>query len=178
MTDYRQQGAGGRVQGAESGKQKTLRPLSSVLCHPFSVVCSLSVAVILMIFSGCGVKGAPFLTEQKVLTVKVDQMEGAWEDKSLALKGVVQGDDDSLSPITGCRVYYVWYSPDRPPCEGCPIEMKNFRDVTGRIITDHKFECRLPAFKQKGLCFVMVRLMEKEGRLGPSSNRIKLISDL
>ena len=25
-------------------------------------------------------------------------------------KGVVQGDDEALSLITGCRVYYVWYS--------------------------------------------------------------------
>jgi hypothetical protein len=131
-----------------------------------------------MLFSGCGVKGSPFIAQQKVLTVKVDQLEGAWEDKSLVLKGLVQGDNDSLTLITGCRVYYVWYSPDRPPCEGCPIEMKNFRDVTGQIISDHQFECRLPAFKQEGLCFVMVRLMEKEGRPGPSSDRIKLISDL
>ena len=170
-----------RGQTTDDGRQRTEgggQPQLTAGRRPLSVVCPLLLAVILMIFSGCGVKGAPFLTEQKVLTVKVDQMEGAWEDKSLVLKGLIQGDDDSLSPITGCRVYYVWYSPDRLPCEGCPIEMKNFRDVTGRIITDHKFECRLPAFKQKGLCFVMVRLMEKEGRLGPSSNRIKLISDL
>ncbi len=146
-------------------------------CLP-SVLCPLLLAVLLMIFSGCGVKGSPFLTEQKVLTFKVDQLEGAWEDKSLVLKGLVQGDDDSIPLITGYRVYYVWYSPDRPPCEGCPIEMKNFRDITGRIISDHQFECRLPAFKQKGICFVMVRLMEKEGRPGPSSDRIKLISDL
>jgi hypothetical protein len=131
-----------------------------------------------MFFSGCGVKGDPFLTEQKVLTAKVDQLEGGWEDKSLVLKGVAQGDNDSLSLITGCRVYYVWYSLERPPCEGCPIEMKHFRDMTGQIISDYQFECRLPAFKQKGICFVLVRLMEKDGRLGPSSGRIKLISDL
>lgn len=135
-------------------------------------------AVILMIFSGCGVKGSPFIAEQKDLTVKVDQLEGAWEDKSLVLKGLVQGDDDSIPLITGCRVYYVWYSPDRPPCEGCPIEMKNFRDLTGQIISDNQFECQLPAFKQKGICYIMVRLLEKEGRPGPSSGRIKLISDL
>ena len=109
--------------------------------------------------------------------VRVDQMEGAWEDGSVILTGVVQVDDEVLSLITGCRVYYVWYPLERPPCEGCPIEMKSFRDVTGRIIDDRQFECRLPAFKQKGVCFVMVRIMEKEGRLGPVSDRIKLISE-
>lgn len=165
-----------RGQRAEGGSQPQLNV--GLRRRPSSVVCSLSVAVILMLFSGCGVKGDPFITEQKVLTFKVDQLEGAWEDKSLVLKGLVQGDNDSLSLITGCRVYYVWYSLDRPPCEGCPIEMKKFRDITGGIISDHQFECRLPAFKQKGICFVMVRLMEKESRPGPSSSRIKLISDL
>jgi len=135
-------------------------------------------AVVLMIFFGCGRKGPPFISEQKDLTVKVDQLEGAWKDKSLELKGLVQGDDTSLVLITGCRVYYVWYSLDRPPCEGCPIEMKNFRDITDQIISDDQFECRLPAFKQKGICFVMVRIMEKGGRLGPPSGRIKLISDM
>ncbi len=109
--------------------------------------------------------------------VRVDQMEGAWEDGSVILRGVVQVDDEVLSLITGCRVYYVWYPPEQPPCEGCPIEMKSFRDVTGRIIDDRQFECRLPAFKQKGVCFVTVRIMEKEGRLGPASDRIKLISE-
>ena len=135
-------------------------------------------AVVLMIFFGCGRKGPPFISEQKDLTVRVDQLEGAWKDKSLELKGLVQGDDTSLVLITGCRVYYVWYSLDRPPCEGCPIEMKNFRDITDQIISDEQFECRLPAFKQKGICFIMVRIMEKGGHLGPASSRIKLISDV
>ena len=135
-------------------------------------------AVILMIFSGCGVKGDPFLTKGKVLTVRVDQLEGAWEDRSLVLKGLIQGDDKSPSLITACRVYYVWYAMDRPPCEGCPIEMKNFRDITDPIVTDGQFECQLPVFRQKGICFMAVRLMAKEGLLGPSSGRIKLISDL
>jgi len=135
-------------------------------------------AVVLMVFSGCGRKGPPFISEQKDYNVRVDQLEGAWKDKSLALKGLIQGDDASLAIITGCRVYYVWYSLDRPPCEGCPIDMTRFRDITGRIISEDQFECRLPAFKQKGICFVMVRIMEKEGRLGPASGRIKLISDL
>ncbi len=110
--------------------------------------------------------------------VRVDRLEGAWEDGSVILKGVVQADDDVLSLITGCRVYYVWYSPEQPPCEGCPIEMKSFRDITDRILNDHQFECRLPAFKQKGVCFITVRIMEKKGRLGPPSDRIKLLSDM
>ncbi|MCD6294762.1 MAG: hypothetical protein J7M20_07530 [Deltaproteobacteria bacterium] len=133
-------------------------------------------AVVLMIFSGCGRKGSPFISQQKDLTVRVDQLEGVWKDKSLALKGLIQGDDASI--ITGCRVHYVWYSLDRPPCEGCPIDMTNFRDITDQIISDDRFECRLPAFRQKGICFVMVRIMEKGGRLGPASGRIKLISNM
>ncbi len=103
-------------------------------------------------------------------------MAGTFEDDSLSLKGIVQGDDESLSRLTGCRVYYVWYPLDAPPCEGCPIQMKNYRDVTDFVVEDNRFKCVLPAFDEKGICFVMVRLMDKEGRLGPESNRIKLIS--
>jgi hypothetical protein len=142
--------------------------------RPSSVVRRLFLAFVLLFSAGCGVKGPPFIAQQKALTVRVDQLEGAWKDKSLVLKGLVQGDDASLALITGCRVYYVWYSLDRLPCEGCPIDMTNFRDITDQIISDDQFECRLPAFKQKGICFVMVRIMDKEGRLGPASGRIKM----
>jgi len=172
MTDDRRQMTEDRGQRAEDRGQKSPRR------RPSSVVRRLFLAFILIFSAGCGVKGSPFIAQQKALTVRVDQLEGAWKDKSLVLKGLVQGDNASLALIAGCRVYYVWYSLDRPPCEGCPIEMKNFRDVADQIIIDDQFECRLPAFKQKGICFVMVRFMEKEGRLGPASGRIKLISDL
>ena len=130
-----------------------------------------------MLFSGCGKKAPPFPPRKMDFRVKVDQLEGAWEDNAVILKGVVQG-EEGLSPlITGCRVYYVWYSLDRPPCEGCPIEMAKFRAVTGNVTDDHQFKCRMTAFKQKGICFIMVRISGKEGVLGPASDRIKLISE-
>jgi len=133
----------------------------------------------LIVFSiGCGRKAPPFIPEQKPFKASIHQLQGVWKDESLALKGLVQGDDASPSRTTGCRIYYVWYSLEAPPCEGCPIEMKNYRDVTGKIISDGQFECLVPGFREKGICFVMVRLMEKEGRLGPESNRIKLISEM
>ena len=131
-----------------------------------------------MFFSGCGKKAPPFLPQKEDFRVKVDQLEGAWEDRSVILKGVViQGDDESSPLITGCRVYYVWHPLDRPPCEGCPVEMTRFRVITSKMINDNQFKCRMPAFKQKGICFIMVRITEKEGRLGPASDRIKLISE-
>ena len=168
MTDDRRQMTEDRGQRAEDRGQKSPRR------RPSSVVRRLFLAFVLIFSAGCGVKGPPFIAQQKALTVRVDQLEGAWKDKSLVLKGLVQGDDASLALITGCRVYYVWYSLDRLPCEGCPIDMTNFRDITDQIISDDQFECRLPAFKQKGICYVMVRIMEKEGRLGPASGRIKM----
>ncbi len=134
-------------------------------------------AFLLIFFVGCGRKSPPFLSGQKKVTVGVDQLQGDWMKQSLVLKGLIRGDKPSRSLITGCRVYYVWYPLDQPPCEGCPIDMASFRDITDQTIKNDQFECRLPAFKQKGICFVMVRIMEKEGLLGPESNRIKLISD-
>ena len=171
MTENRGQGPDDRKQRVKGEVQKSFR------CRPLSVVCRLFLAFFIVFSIGCGRKGPPFISEQKPFKAGIHQLQGNWKDKSLALDGLVEEDDASLSRATGCRVYYVWYSLDAPPCEGCPIEMKSYRDVTGNIISDGRFQCLVPAFREKGICFVMVRLMEKEGRLGPESNRIKLISD-
>ena len=166
-----------REQMTEDGRRRfPCCRLSSVVCPLLPAVCYLFLAVLLIVHAGCGRKSPPFVPQERDVTAKVAQLEGVWEEKSLILKGLVQGDAGALSQITGCRVYYVWYPVKQPPCEGCPITMTNFRDVTDRIIGDGKFVCRLPAFKQKGICFVTVRIMEKAGRLGPESGRIKLIS--
>jgi len=161
----------------DGGRMTEKRGTNPKIIHLWSVVCHLFLVFLLILFAGCGRKTDPFLSVQKKVTVQVDQLRGTWMKQSLVLKGLVQGDKTSWSLITGCRVYYVWYPLDQPPCEGCPIDMASFRDITDQIINDGQFECRLPAFRQKGICFVMVRIMEKEGLLGPESNRIKLISD-
>jgi hypothetical protein len=159
------------------GRRCEISPPSSGRRPLSSVVCCLCLALSLMLLAGCGRKSSPFLSAQKNVTVRLDQLRGSWKDQALVLNGLVQGDDASNSLITGCRVYYVWYPLDQPPCDGCPIEMASFRDIADQIIKNDQFECRLPAFQQKGICFVRVRLMEKEGLLGPESSRIKLISD-
>lgn len=177
MTADRGQRTEGRGQRTEGGGQRTVDGIQkSHRRHPSSVVCPL-LLVVLIFFAGCGKKSPPFLSQRKDVTVRVDQLEGAWQDKTLVLKGLVQGDAALVRTITGCRVYYVWYPQDRPPCEGCPIDMTRFRDITDQRITDGRFECRFPAFREKGICFLMVRIMEKVGLLGPESSRIKLISD-
>ncbi|MCG6878161.1 MAG: hypothetical protein LJE96_03275 [Deltaproteobacteria bacterium] len=179
MTENRGQRTEDRERKAEGESRKSLRRRpSSVGCRLSAVVCLPFLAFFMVFSIGCGRKAPPFIPEQKPFKASIHQLQGNWKDKSLALKGPVQGEDASLSRTTGCRVYYVWYSLEAPPCEGCPIEMKSYRDVTGEISSDGQFECFVPAFREKGICFVMVRLMEKEGRLGPESNRIKLISDM
>ncbi len=155
----------------ESGMKRTMARE-----RRFFVVCFTLVVLFVVLCTGCGRKSPPFIPEQKPFVLRVETLEGAFLEKGLRLGGQVQGDDESLSRIAGCRVYYVWYPMDAPPCEGCPIEMKNYRDIMDRIIDHGRFSCFLPGFKQKGICYVTVRLMEKGERLGPKSNRIKLIS--
>ncbi|EFK11917.1 conserved hypothetical protein [delta proteobacterium NaphS2] len=171
MTKNRGQGPGARNQRVEGEIQRPSRRRSS------SVACHLFLAFVMIFIIGCGRKGPPFIPAQKPFKAAIHQLRGNWKDESLALEGLIQGDKASLSRITGCRVYYVWYPLAAPPCEGCPVEMKNYRDVAGNIINDGQFQCLVPVFREKGVCFVMVRPMEKDGRLGPESNRIKLISD-
>ena len=131
------------------------------------------VAVFMVLLPACGKKGPPFLPEKKIIT-KVDRLTGKWENGTIRLEGYIEGDDKRRSDVTGCRVYHVWYSVDNPPCDGCPIDMADFRNIKEMEISGDRFTCEIPGVKKKGIWFFEVRLIGSHGAIGPSSDKVKL----
>ena len=130
-------------------------------------------AALIALLPACGKKGPPFLTESK-LSLRVDQLKGEWENGRVLLKGYVQGEDKEISRVTGCKVYHALYPMDNPPCEGCPIEMSDFKKINEKIISGDRFSCEIPGVEKMGIHFFEVRLMGKDGALGPPSDKVKL----
>jgi len=107
----------------------------------------------------------------------VDRLTGKWENGKVWLEGYIEGDDKKRSDITGCRVYHTWYPVDNPPCEGCPIEMPDFKEIKEMEISGDRFTCEIPGVKKKGIWFFEVRLIGRNGALGPPSERVKVTID-
>jgi len=130
----------------------------------------------MVLLSACGMKGPPFLPEKKLVT-KVDRLTGKWENGKVRLEGYIEGDDKRSSDVTGCRIYRVWYPVDNPPCDGCPIDMTDFRDIKEMEVLGDRFACEIPGVKKKGIWFFEVRLIGRNGALGPLSERVKVMID-
>jgi len=133
-------------------------------------------AALIALLPACGKKGPPFLTESK-LSLRVDQLKAEWENGRVLLKGYVRGEDKIISSVTGCRVYHAWYTMDNSPCEGCPIEMTGFEEIKEKVVSGDRFSCEIPGVEKKGIHFFKVRLMGKNGALGPPSDKTKLMID-
>ena len=131
---------------------------------------------LMALLPNCGKKGPPFLTKSK-LSLRVDQLKGEWENGRVLLKGYVRGENKVISSVTGCRVYHAWYPMDNPPCEGCPIEMAGFKEIKEKVVSGDRFNCEVPDVEKKGIHFFEVRLMGRDGAVGPPSDKVKLRID-
>lgn len=135
--------------------------------------------VLFLALPACGKKGPPFLPKRS-MPYKVKQLTCEWKDRIVHLKGHVvpgQSNDKSTEDVSGCRIYHAQYDLKTPPCEGCPIEYKILKEIAEDVITDHKFHCRVPGVKERGIHFFKVRLIGRKGAIGPSSNEVKLTID-
>jgi len=130
-------------------------------------------AILISLSPACGKKAPPFVPEKK-LTAKVDRLTGTWKNGEVRLEGYIADDDKRRSDVSGCRVYHAWYPAQHPPCEGCPIEMTGFKEITDARVSGDRFVCDIPGVEKKGLWFFEVRLIGGSGAVGPPSERIKL----
>lgn len=137
----------------------------------FLLVALLTAFMVLLL--GCGKKGPPFLPEKK-LAAKVDRLTGKWENGQARLEGYIKGDDKNNVDGTCCRVYLVWYSADSPPCQGCPIKMTGFKEIKEKVVSGDRFTCDVPGVEKKGIWFFEVRLIGRNGAIGPPSDKVKL----
>ena len=131
---------------------------------------------LMVLLPNCGKKGPPFLTKSK-FSLRVDQLKAERENGRILLKGYVRGENEEISSVTGCRVYQAWYTMDNPPCEGCPIEMKDFKEIKEKVVSGDRFNYEVLDVEKKGIHFFQVRLMGKDGALGPPSDKTKFMID-
>ena len=150
----------------EEGPQNVRR---MPLYLPFVLLSALFMALL----PACGKKAPPFLPEKK-LTAKVGRLTGKWVDSEIRLAGSIEGDDRQAKPL-GCTIYHAWYPLDRPPCDGCPIEMTVFKGIAETTISKDRFSCVIPEAKKKGIWFFEVRLTDSRGAVGPPSERVKVV---
>jgi hypothetical protein len=125
----------------------------------------------------CGRKGPPFLPAPG-MPFRVQHLKGEWKDGTIVLWGQVvsaQGRGKEPSDITGCRIDFARYALKEPPCEGCPIAYADRREVKAEVVTREGFYCRVPGIKEKGIYFFKVSLIDRNGAVGSSSNRAKVI---
>ena len=129
--------------------------------------------------AACGKKDPPFLPARD-MPFKVEKLKAACKNGVCHLKGTVvdsQGRVMDMSDIEGCRIYHACYALDNPPCEGCPIDYRKFKEITAEVTTEGEFSCRAPGKKGKGIHFFKIRLIGQKGEIGPFSDRAKLVID-
>ena len=141
------------------------------------VVKSLTLAIAACLISACGKKAPPFLPKGEMPLV-VDQLNAEWRDGVFYLQGEIKGPreqtDDSWG-VTGCRIIYACYPADNTPCEDCPIDYKELKEIQARVMNQGRFACEFPEEKANGIYFFKVGLIGQNGSAGPYSERAKTV---
>jgi len=143
------------------------------------VLLLLALGTIIIAFLACGKKGPPLLPESDGL-LKVKNLTAEWGNGSVILRGQVLAslkNEKDIPEIMGCRVYYAWYASENPPCEGCPIQYKVFREIKAKVHSKGGFYCEVEGVKGKGIHFFKVSMVDANGRVGLPSQGAKLVLD-
>lgn len=135
-------------------------------------VVSLLVLGCILVASGCGRKGAPFLP-QKSFDVAVLDLRGESVDGSVELRGRISH-PEMREMVTGCRVFYVDFPQGQSPCEGCPVEFKGYHGLGPEVVVDQGFFCRVPGKGRGTVSLFQVRLAGPGGVLGPPSGTVRV----
>lgn len=136
----------------------------------------LVLALMLLIPASCGKKGDPFLP-QKSTNARVVDLNGAWQEGYIELKGSVQAPSGPDSTVTGSRVYYAVYPVAEAPCDGCPIEYQGFHTYGPEVVREGRFLCKIPGAVKGNIYYFEVQLVGAKGGLGPASNRAKVVAE-
>ncbi len=141
----------------------------------FALLLSLGVLV-LVSMGACGKKAPPFLPQKAFLT-KVIGLQGEWVQGEIQLTGDVyqpEGENRDFPRINGCRVYYTSFSSENPPCEGCPIQYRDYYEYGEEVITSKGFHCKIPAADKDLIYLLKVHLTGPNNTLGPASDIVRV----
>ncbi len=130
-------------------------------------------SVVVLSCFACGKKGPPFLSEYPA-PPRVEGLRVIWEEGMVILQGTVKEENREEERITGCRVYSARVAVDNPPCETCPIDLKSFQDIQGKVVDGKTFECQIKKEREDGIVYFQVRLLGKGKAVGPPSDVVKI----
>jgi hypothetical protein len=130
-------------------------------------------ALMLLIPSSCGRKGAPFLPQEGT-NARVVDLRGAWQEGYIDLRGNIRGASDAESTVTGARVNYAIYPVDEAPCDGCPIDFTGVHTFGPEAVQEGRFFCRIPGVVKGNIYYFEVQLAGPKGGLGPVSDQVKV----
>jgi hypothetical protein len=140
---------------------------------PAVFVIAVSLLGSLLVSSGCGRKGPPFLPK-KSFDVAVMDLRGDWADGYVELRGRISHPEVPRETITGCRVFYADFLPAESPCETCPIEFKGYHGFGPEVIGDQGFYCKVPGKERGRILFFQVRLAGPGDVLGPPTKTVRV----
>jgi len=131
-------------------------------------------AVILM--AACGKKGPPLLPDAG-FPFRVSPAGVSWSGTAFQLNGGVVKIDKSSGTweISGCHIYHAYYPPDRPPCEGCPVDYRLFAEAGPETVSGDRFSWRMSGKGEAGVHYFKIRLLGPEGEAGPFSDEAKVM---
>jgi hypothetical protein len=125
---------------------------------------------------GCGKKAPPFVPGNAV-PPRVEGLKAREQGDQVLLTGtLVPGGNRAMAKSAGLkvRVYSLRYSVEDAPCEGCPLPFEKYDEVKLDAVEGGRFQCTLPLEKKTGIHFFMVRLVDRNGNVGPASDTAKL----
>lgn len=134
-------------------------------------------AAVWIAFPGCGKKAPPFLPKN-VYSIRVAHLKAVRQGDQVELKGALVGPQERTGKKWGvvtCRVFHIRYSLQSPPCEGCPIPFGSYEEVKPEILEQGTFRCTVSLGSAEGIYFFMVRLVNRNGIVGPPSDRAKMV---
>lgn len=137
-------------------------------------VCLFFFVLVFVMLTACGKKGPPFLP-QKQTPFRIQELTAEWKNGTVFFRGrVALFGEEKSAHIKGCRIHHARYPLEKPPCDGCPIDYKGYRETEDMVLRGEDFFCELRMNKKRGVHFFEVRLIGESGDVGPPSNRIKL----
>jgi len=147
-----------------------------LLGGPVVLWAMLGMFVALTLF-GCGKKSDPFIPKKQVSqvlrSVKAQYLGGrvVFEGKFVEARAgsAIQSGKIRL------RVEYNQYSNGKVPCDTCPIDFKEHDMIQGKVSQDGKFTADWLPPESKGLYVLRLRVVGKDGDLGPLSERIRVV---
>ena len=123
---------------------------------------------------GCGKKAPPRYHVSK-FNMMVESLVLEERNGTLILKGKIS-DTRNIEKLKGCRIYLSEYDPEDRPCPKCPIKYQRYYEQGMEVFKGNRFVWRLSGVRPNKVYMFKVRLINRDGALGPSSDMVEILT--